>query len=132
MNFSFTSSTNQMRPPSLLLWPCHCTCTPSHKKIPPDKTTPFARCISRGAASAVGCGESCQLLLFEQASPKFIIIGYLSLTNLLDTHFFYTLFSNTTNLLINHRTSENNLFPGQPQYYYTNESMSHEWYHHLR
>ena len=65
---------------------------PPTKKISPDKTTPFARCISHGAASAVGCGESCQLLLSEQASPKFIIIGYLSLTNLLDTHFFYTLF----------------------------------------
>ncbi len=41
-------------------------------KVPIRKQSPFASCIGH-AASAVGCGESYQLLLLEQASPKFII-----------------------------------------------------------
>ena len=54
-----------------LAMPLHLYALPHIKKML-DEATPFAGCIGR-AASAVGCGESYQLLLLEQASPKFII-----------------------------------------------------------
>jgi len=63
-------------------------------------------------------------------SPKFIIKRLSSLTNLLDTHFFYTFFQRQQILLIIVHNSENNSFPWHHPNITT--QMSHEWYHHLR